>query len=407
MTEITLSRKEARRLILIHQGLWPPRVLEGKAGALDYVRRVGCIQFDPLNIVGQNPELVLQSRVADFDTEMLRELLYEDRKLLDAWDKNMSIYAVEDWPYFRRRRDSARRHYGVPTRPAVPVLPRVRQEIQTRGPLSSIDLDLNETVAWSWAPTRLGRAALESMYFWGELIVHHKVHTRKVYDFAARHLPDALLSAPDPNETEDAFHDWYVLRRVGGVGLMWDRAGTAWLGMSGIKSRELKAAIARLLEKGEIARVHVEGINVPLYGPRQVVAEAQASPRADLPPCAAILAPLDNMLWDRRFVRALFDFEYIWEVYKPVAERRYGYYVLPILYGDRFVARFEPGRDKESGALIVKNWWWEEGVTPSPEMQTALMACFRRFREYLGTNQLAIDEQALELGGLEWLRLST
>lgn len=111
---------------------------------------------------------------------------------------------------------------------------------------------------------------------------------------------------------------------------------------------------------------------------------------------------LDNLLWDRRFAEELFDSYYQWEVYKPVAERRYGYYVLPILYGDRFVARFEPGRDKKSRALIIKNWWWESGVTPSKRMQSDLLRCFKRFLTYLGTDNFQIDSKTAEQAGSDW-----
>ena len=108
----------------------------------------------------------------------------------------------------------------------------------------------------------------------------------------------------------------------------------------------------------------------------------------DVSPQAVILAHLYNLLWDRRLVKELFDFDYIWEVYKPVAERRYGYYVLPILYGDRFIARFEPGRDKKSGALLIKNWWWEDSVNPSKKMQSELRRCFECFLDFLVTGDL-------------------
>jgi uncharacterized protein YcaQ len=121
------------------------------------------------------------------------------------------------------------------------------------------------------------------------------------------------------------------------------------------------------------------------------------------PPRAAILAPLDNLLWDRRLVEAIFGFEYTWEVYKPVAERRYGYYVLPILYSDRFVARFEPGRDKGSGALMVKNWWWEPDVAPSDEMRSALRRCFERFLGFLGADAIRVERTAEEQADIGWL----
>ena len=120
-------------------------------------------------------------------------------------------------------------------------------------------------------------------------------------------------------------------------------------------------------------------------------------------PRAAILAPLDNLLWERELVTQLFDFDYTWEVYKPIPERKYGYYVLPILYGDRFIARFEPGRDKRNGALTIKNWWWEPGATPTTEMHTVLRDCFKRFLGYLSTEKLQVDRTLVKREGLDWL----
>ena len=407
METLTITKQQARRTILAHQGLWPPSKLEGKAGVLKYIHRVGCIQFDPLNIVGRNPELVLQSRVSGFQPVMLQELLYKDRKLLDGWDKNMSIYGVEDWPYFHRRREAAKRNPGRSPGPVRSILPQVRQALEERGPLSSIDLDFNQTVDWSWAPTRLARAALESMYWGGELIIHHKVNTRKVYDFASRHLPEDLLSASDPHMTEEQFHDWYVLRRIGGVGLLWDKSGDAWLGMPGIKSKERKTALSRLLKQGKVIEVGVDGMKLPLYmrSEDEVLLNKTLDSGTPLSR-AVIMAPLDNLLWDRRFVEELFDFTYIWEVYKPVAERRYGYYVLPILYGDRFVARFEPGQDKKNGTLIIKKWWWESGVRQSERMHNNLIQCFSQFLNYLGADNLLVENTAIEQAGLDWLASS-
>jgi uncharacterized protein YcaQ len=401
MERLTITKQQARRFILAHQGLWPPHELEGKSSVLDIICRVGCIQFDPLNIVGRNPELMLQARVADFSPEMLEELLYEDRRLVEGWDKMMSIYCVEDWPFFCRRRQEARQRPGKRFEAVRPIVPHVRQEIKTRGPLSSIDLDFDQTVDWPWGPTRSARAALESMYWWGELVIHHRVNTRRVYDLASRHIPEKLLSAPDPHETEEQYVDWYVLRRTGSIGLLWDKASNAWLG-SGINSKERKAALKRLSERGQVEKIHVEGVGFPLYLRSEDRVTFETALDSAPAPRAAILAPLDNLLWDRRFIEELFGFSYVWEVYKPVAERQYGYYVLPVLYGDQFVARFEPGRDKENGAVIVKNWWWEPGATPSQRMQSMLSRCFRRFLDYLGADGFQVDEAA-EQAGLGWL----
>jgi hypothetical protein len=403
MTNLIITKQQACCFLLAYQGLWPPAESNSKTGVLDFIRRVGCIQFDPLNIVGTNPELVLQARFDSFQPDQLQDLLYRNRKLVDGWDKNLSIYHVNDWPYFRRHRERAKNSFRN-SADVKAIAPQICHAIKERGPLSSRDLDFNEVVDWPWAPTRLSRAALESLYFQGELVIHHKIHTRKVYDLACRHISEKRLRAVDPNETAEEYHDWYVLRRIGSIGLLWNRSSDAWLGMVDIKSRERQAAIERLLENRKIQEVQVEGISSPFYmrskdrsGLNQVIRSKGPVPRA------IILAPLDNLLWDRRLIKELFNFEYRWEVYKPMSERNHGYYVLPVLYGDRFVARFEPGRDKETGALIVKNWWWEAGITPSKKMQADLRACFKRFLNYLGSDQIRIDKKITEQKKLEWL----
>jgi len=99
-------------------------------------------------------------------------------------------------------------------------------------------------------------------------------------------------------------------------------------------------------------------------------------------------------MWDRTLVEQLFGFRYRWEVYKPAAQREYGYYVLPILYGDRFIARFEPGRDKATGALLIKNWWWETDFQPDDSVSEALQYCFRRFCSFLGAESVELSDQA-------------
>jgi len=159
-----------------------------------------------------------------------------------------------------------------------------------------------------------------------------------------------------------------------------------------------------LCVQGKAVEVRVEGIKLPLYMRSQDVTELDSVRDSNTPlPRAAIIAPLDNLLWERELVEQLFDFKYRWEVYKPIAEREYGYYVLPVLYGDRFIARFEPGRGQKKGSLLIKNWWWEPGVTPSAEMRAGLRDCFERFLGYLGTDTLQIDQALAKQKDLDWL----
>ncbi|MDF2841245.1 MAG: Winged helix DNA-binding domain protein, partial [Clostridia bacterium] len=270
--------------------------------------------------------------------------------------------------------------------------------------ITSSDLKLDQIIDWAWAPTRLSRAALESMYLWGELIICSKANSRKQYDFAHKHIPEHILDCEDPNRTLQEYHDWHVLRRIGAVGLLWNKSGDAWLGIKELKSKERNEAIERLLEKNRIIEIHVENIKYPLYMKKEyedlfndVLSQEPAKARG------AFLAPLDNMIWDRKLIKELFDFEYRWEVYKPAAQRQYGYYVLPVLYGSRFVARFEPILDKQTGTLIIKNWWWEPDVKRTIKMCKELKRCMKGFMNFTETQSLKIEDNALATSKLDWL----
>jgi len=401
---INLSRFQARQFMLAHHALWPPRSLGGKDGILEYIRRVGCIQFDPLDMAGQNAELVLQSRVVDFRPAMLRELLYQDRQLVDGFDKNMAIYPIDDWPCFNRRRLAAQTEMRS-SEEVQAIIPTVLAEIEARGPLSSLDLDYNQSVQWSWAPTRLARAALESMYFAGKLVIHRKIHTRKVYDLSHRHIPEKILNTPDPNPSLSEYQDWYVLRRIGGMGLLWNRGSEGWLGVP-TKSAQRTASLKRLIALGKVLEVNVDDLDAPLYmraQDRKLLNEVMNLD--ETPTRMAFIAPLDNLMWDRRLLEALFGFYYRWEVYTPPARREYGYYVLPVLYGDRFVARFEPIRQKKDGILTIKNWWWEPGVDPTDELINALKECLEYFIAYLNITDINFNGQTINLAETE--RLAT
>jgi uncharacterized protein len=303
----------------------------------------------------------------------------------------MSIYLTMDWPYFERNRKASFNRYKD-IQAIKDYLPYIREVLKEKGPITSSDLKLDQIIDWSWAPTRLSRAALESMYLWGELIICNKASSRKVYDFAHKHLPQQILDMDNPNKTLQEYHDWHVLRRIGAVGLLWNKSSDAWLGIKEMKAPERNEAIGRLLNKKLIIEIHVEGLKYPLYMKagyenllERVLNQEAVKARA------AILAPLDNMLWDRKLIKELFDFEYRWEVYKPVNQRQYGYYVLPILYDSKFVARFEPILDKDNNILVIKNWWWESGIKVTPKMRKELQLCIKRFVEFTGAKDSDTD----------------
>ncbi|AZN41018.1 winged helix-turn-helix domain-containing protein [Paenibacillus albus] len=384
MANLTITKQQARRFLTYYHGLSEKNSdLEGKAGIMAFIERVGSIQFDPLNVVGMNHELVLQARIPQFDRAMLRQLLYEDRLLFDQWDKCMSIVPVTDWPYFAR----FRRQHEAWCSSNQDTVNQVYSEIETRGPLCSSDLDYAEKVDWGWGPTRLSRAALEGMYYAGSLVVHHKVGTRRFYDLAKRCIPETLYAESDPIEADEQYFAWNVLRRVGSIGLLWNRPSDAWIGIRGMKSRNRNDAFKQLLASGQLIEVHVEGVAYPLYIRARDLGLFERSMEVsdDSMKRTSLLAPLDNFMWDRALIKELFDFEYRWEVYKPAAEREYGYYVLPVVYGDQLVARVEFANQRKKSPLTILNWWWERDLTVDAAMRDTVVECLERFAAYLGT----------------------
>lgn len=383
MTKVlTLTNEQARRFLLVKQGLIGEYKFSGKQGVLDFIRQAGCIQFDPIDVCGKNPELVLQSRVKGFTKQLLSSLLYEERLLLDYFDKNLAIILTTDWPYFRRYRE-AYRTGGRSHNQVNAVCDTIKRIVRERGPVSSADLDFNDKVDWYWNATKLSRAALETMYFRGDLVVHHKKCAVKYYDLAENCIPVELLRAVEPYPDELEHQKWRVLRRIGGVGLLWNKPSDAWLNIRGLKTSERNEIFKRLLNEEKILEIMVEGIKDQLYclaTDRGILATVMEEP--ELNTRCELIAPLDNLLWDRRLIKALFDYDYKWEIYTPVAQRKFGYYVLPLLYGDRFIGRVEAIRDREEETLVIKNIWYETGVKRTKKLEAAIDKCFQKFADF-------------------------
>lgn len=395
---ITISRQTARRFLLMHQNLACPRNLQGKPGILEYIRHVGCVQFDPIDIVGRNPDLVLQARIQDYRPGLLGELLYRDHLLMDAWDKVSSICMAQDWPYFARHRQRMVEQHFNPEVPLTQTALALLEQIRRDGAYGASTSAKGPSMNWSWGrPARVERAALDILYAAGYVGISGRIGSRRFFDLVERLFPPDVVSAADPNETLDQYHEWHVLRRIGGLGLVQASSSDYWLGIQYMKSPERAAALQRLVECEELVPVQVEELPQKTFYLRTAdLDELHAASSDEFPtPEAVILPPLDNLLWDRKLLSAIFEFDYSWEIYKRPHERKYGHYTLPVLYGDRFVARFEPGYDKKLRSLSIRNWWWEAGVSVDSELKNALETCLVDFMGYLQAETIKGHETIL------------
>ena len=352
--------------------------------------RVGSLQFDPLEIAGRNHDLVLLARVAGYRREWTDRWLYQDRTLYETYNKQLSIVPTAELPWYRLTWDRTHvEHTSGAFDEHAPLVEELVARIRDGGALLPRDVGPRAAIDWYWRPTNQVRAILEALAESGILGIARREGNLRVYDLVERLFPAELLARRIP-EWEQRRHR--LLSRYRGGGLLGTGGQSElWYG-SGRDAAERALLRAELVERGEIVPVTVEGIKgdrfvvgseLPIreQAEREIVA---GTPPGGADPGVAFLAALDPLCWDRDLLRRLFDFDYVWEVYVPAAKRRWGYYVLPILYGDRLVGRIEPRIERRAGALRVAGLWWEDGFDPLADHRfapafTAAIAAHRDF----------------------------
>jgi uncharacterized protein YcaQ len=367
---------------------------------LRVVERLGSLQFDPLEIAGRNHDLVLLARIAGYRREWTDHWLYEDRRLYETYNKGLSIVPTAELPWFRITWDRNHEHLhsaGEAFDTHAPLVEELLTRIRDGGPLLPREVGPREAIDWYWRPTNQVRAILEGLAQAGILGIRRREGNLRVYDLVERLFPAELLAERNPVEAQRQHR---LLSRYRGGGLL-GTGGQAelWFG-TGRTSAERAELRVMLVERGDLMPVEVEGFKrerfmiaseLPIL--EQARREVGAGlPPGDIDPGVAFLAPLDPFVWDRDLLRQLFDFDYIWEVYVPAAKRRWGYYVLPILYGDRLVGRIEPRIERRAKTLNVVGLWWEDGFDPLADdgFAPAFAAAIAAHRDFGGLAKVAL-----------------
>jgi uncharacterized protein YcaQ len=361
-----VTAEAARRFLVARHALAPARALEGGPDAvLEVFRRLGSIQFDPLAVAGRTHDLVLHARVAEYDPAWCDQL-YERRQIFEAYNKGLSFVPAGDFPWFRATLSlSAPRILAENADVAGRVLERIRAE----GPLASLDFEKERgaTTDWFGVPTNTVRAVLEAYAVTGVLGLARRDGNRRYYDVVERLVPADLLAREIPLR-EQLRHKLlsryraHGLLGVGGGGDIFGGIGPArpdprWPGYPG-----RTALREELVATGELVPVEVENVRGKRFVLRADVDLLERPPEP--PPSVAFLPPFDPLVWDRGLLGSLFEFEYVWELFLPPAKRRWGWYVLPILFADRLVGRIEPRIDRAGGQVQVLGLWWEDGFEP-------------------------------------------
>ena len=332
---------------------------------LEFLRRFGSLQYDPIAVAGRSHDLVLHSRIAGYEPAW-SDLLYERRELFEAVNKGLSLVLIGDYPWFRGTQSrNARRVLAENADAAERVLERVR----AHGPLSALDFEREHgaTVDWFGVRTNVVRAVLEAYTVTGVLGLARREDSRRYYDVIERLLPREVL-ARDVPLPEQLRHK--MLSRYRAHGLLGASSGGGVFDGLGPAKPEPRypeypgrtALREGLVADGELLPVEVEGVRGTRFVLRE---EAGLLEDPTAPPASvAFLSPFDPLVWDRALLGSLFEFAYVWDLFHPPAKRRFGWYTLPILFRDRFVGRIEPKIDRTAGRVEVLGLWWEDGFAP-------------------------------------------
>ncbi len=367
------------------------------------VDRLGSLQFDPLDVTGRNHDLVLAARVRGYRRAWTDALLYEDRRLFEAYNKGLSLLPTSELPWYRISWERSRAdHEAAAFRDHGPLVEELLDRIRSNGPLSPADVEPRAAIDWYWRPTNQVRAILEALAEAGVLGLARRDGNRRVYDLVERLFPAGLLAERRP-ERDQRRHK--LLSRYRAHGLL-GRSGSAelWYGTAAARVPARAAApeptraelLAELVEAGELLPVSIEGVRGHRFMLAEELALLDQGGAGAVGAGVAFLAPLDPFAWDRDFLRSLYGFDYVWEVYVPQAKRRWGYYVLPILFGDQLVGRIEPRVDRRHGVLRVLNLWWESGFEPTAEegFVDAFVDALEAHARFLGASRIHLPSVA-------------
>jgi uncharacterized protein YcaQ len=381
---ITLQPAEARRLLVTHLGL-ARSMGRGARGTRAVLDRLRCIQLDPLDVLGTNADLVAMARVDGVARGDVFKHLFP-RYAFEHFAKERCILPARAFPYYRRHGHEAQTpwwQHGERERRVQPQLVRaVLEELRERGSLTARELTDHgavEPLDWSgWMGTsKATTMALEILWTVCDIVVTGRTESgAKIYD-----LPERAFG--DIEQPAEEFARWALRERVHAAGLLSRAGGSMWSMLGSIRT---SSVVDEMVEQGELVDVSIEG------SPRRYLASPSflATKRVRYDDRVRILGPLDPLLWDRNLVRHVFDFDYVWEVYKPAHQRKWGWYVCPLLHRDTLIGRIDAR--VEGNTLIVKKLWLE-GDGEHDDKRDAIVAALERHAESCGAERVRMPRR--------------
>lgn len=389
---ILISAKVHRRFILGKQGLWPGRRWTGNNGIKKALYTIESVQMDPVTIIAPSHDLVLWGRVREYRSEDLHTLLYDERQFFD-YGGGLMIYPIEELPYWRvmMERYKSEKRWADFAQANPVLLDRVRQAIRSEGPLRK--RDFSGQAVQNYRANKDSGVALYYLWLTGELMSHSRQGKERVYDVFENIAPAHLQWSAAESEAIEFF----TQKAISQLGLVNGRDVRRVLRSAHghpISAKDSKLKLSELVEAGRLRSIRLEGHRELFYALSSDVVFLEKLTDGVIPlewqPIQSttseevvFLSPLEYVSARGR-AKELFDFEYIWEIYKPETKRQFGPYTMPILYGDRLVARMDAKYERVNQILTLNGFWTEEWFVPDESFVDAFANGLLCLAEFLG-----------------------
>jgi uncharacterized protein YcaQ len=389
---LPVTRETVRRLMLEKQGVgrFPDHV--DKSDVYEAIDSLGCLQIDTINVVERAHYLTLWTRLGQYDKEHLHEVAYRDRLLFEHWAHSACYVPFKDYRYYIKsmnvRREEMRARFSKRSKADPKLLDRVLSRVRDEGPLSSKDFEGPKRKGgwWNWKPAKL---ALELLFGAGILLIDRRENFQRYYDLAENVLPTGV-DASEPSDDERV--RFFALKTMSCLGLVKPQEVRKYYHPWSVKldrtSRQLNELLNRLVSDGQAEKHSVDGEKNPYYClPRDTDRLEELGSGFGFDD-VRLLVYFDNMMWNRERITELFGFESRLETYVPKDQRVYGYYHLPVLYGDRLVARVEPKMDRENNVMIIRGYWVEDGFNTTEDYEDKLSRNIEEFARFHGAEDV-------------------
>lgn len=395
MPQAVLTISQARRIAL-HAALLDgrTRLPKGAAGVLRAIEHLGYVQLDTIAVVERAHNHTLWARVPDFAPAQLDALLGA-RRIFEYWGHAASFLPMADYRYYlplmRRHREQPQPWVREQRAKVEQLMPQVLERIRDEGPRKAADFEHRREERGAWWDWKPAKSALELLFWEGELMITARQGFQRVYDLTARVLPPGL----DTREPDAAELGRFAVRRAltaMGVARERDIAGHLRLG-----EPVIAAALRELCAAGEVEQLSVAGKRHAYYAQAGELERLLALRRTK--PRLHILSPFDNFAIHRDRMLQLFDFDYTIECYTPAHKRKYGYFNLPLLWGETIVGRLDAKAERKAKVLSVRGLWLEDGFSVSGEFTAALAAKLREFAQFNGCEQVRVEQAPAAIGG--------